>query len=141
MAIRAQTTTGQGDWSAVQALERGSEVVINTKQGEKMKGRLESVTDASLRLYRKRKATDVGRDDVKSVHLLKGKPRGKSALKGAAIGGVTGLGIGLALVLPPRSDIVGWVAPIFAAIGAGIGAFIGLLTGGGQKQILIYEAK
>ena len=141
MAINAQATAGQGDWSAVQTIERGSEVVINTKQGEKMKGKLESVSDTSLTINRKRRATDVGRADVKSVYLLKGNTRGKTILKGAAIGGAAGLGTGLTLYLPNQDDIIGWVVPSFAMIGAGIGALIGLLVGRGQKQILIYEAR
>jgi hypothetical protein len=64
---------------------------------------------------------------------LEGTRRASPAAKGALIGGLIGLGIGVLAVASADSDSgdsqVVLVVPAMAVIGAGIGAIVGAITG------------
>jgi hypothetical protein len=109
------------------------------KSGETVKGKLIDVSDTVLSIDRKNRTTYLERSRIQQVHRVEGKSRGKSALKGLVIGGTAGLGGGLIFYLPASDDVVGWVVPAFAVIGAGVGTALGTAFGKGRKQILVYE--
>jgi hypothetical protein len=127
------------EWSAVQALSSGDELVIETRNGETVKGRLNSVSDAQLSLSHKNNNTNIDRNNIRRIYRLGGTSRGKSALIGAGIGGGVGTAAGVAVY--SQGDFIGAVIPLFGAIGAGIGAAIGAAFGGKRERVLIYEAR
>lgn len=133
--------SGQNEWGTILRVPVGTDLVIETKAGETIKGKLMDVKDSTLMLSRKDQSTAVELTQVQKAYQLVGRTRKKSTAIGAAAGGLAGLGIGLGVYLPDSNDIVGAVVPGLAIIGAGIGAAIGAATGKGRKKILIYEAK
>lgn len=126
-------------WSRVQAVRVGREVTIEMKSGSTIKGKLTSVSNDTLELSSKRVVSTFNRKDVKRV-FTGGRGRAKGAMIGTLVGAGIGTGIGLLLYLPVKSDIVGWVVPALAVIGAGIGAAMGTLFGS-RKRTLVYEVR
>ncbi|MCI0659959.1 MAG: hypothetical protein L0220_02690 [Acidobacteria bacterium] len=129
-----------GDWTIVELLKKGEKLSVELKSGKNVNGKLASVSQTGLSISEGGKTTDLNRNDVSRIYQLVGRTRGKSALRGAAIGGAIGLGSGLSIYLPARDDLVGWIAPAFGVIGAGIGAGVGAVFSGAQKRILIYQS-
>ncbi len=136
-----ETSKAPGDWTIVELLKKGEKLSVEMKSGKSIKGELTSVSQIGLSISEGGKTTDLSRDDVSRVYQLIGRTRGKSALRGAGIGGAIGVTGGLILYLPARDDIVGWIVPAFGAIGVGIGAGVGAAFSGGQRRVLIYQAK
>jgi hypothetical protein len=149
LVLLAQTITAQnqeaaqpsGDWTIVELLKNGEKLSIELKSGKSIKGKLANVTNTGLSISEGTKTSSLSRDDVLRVYQVIGRTRGKSALRGAGIGGAIGAGSGLIIYLPARDDNVGVLVPIFGAIGAGIGAGVGLAFSGGQRRVLIYQAR
>ena len=138
----AQKSGASGDWSAVQDLPAGDEVVIILKDGKSVKGKVSSVTSDELNLTRKNKGETVRRESISQVYDLKRKAeKGKYAAIGTGIGAGAGLGIGVARKAPPGE--YGDAFPVIgAALGAGIGALGGFLFGQAKrKRVLIYQAR
>jgi len=138
---RAQQPTASGNWSAVQALAPGDDLVVKLKDGRSVEGKVNSVTDTELSVTRNNKSETFGRDRVFQVYERKRKSeKGKYAAIGAGIGAGTGLGIGLAKNSPAIDD--GEIYPVVGTIlGAGIGAVGGFLFGQAKrKRVLIYQA-
>jgi hypothetical protein len=138
----AQQPAASGDWSAVQNLAPGEDIVVNLKDGRGVKGKLISVTDAELSLTRNHKSETFSRDRIFQIYQRKRKAqKGKYAAIGAGIGAGVGLGIGLAKNSPPIDD--GEIYPqLGTALGAGIGAIGGFLFGDAKrKRVLIYQAR
>jgi hypothetical protein len=136
----AQNTTDLEVWASVKSIRFGEELVLVMKDGKTIKGKLRAISDTGLTLSQKGKISDLDSNDIRRVYMMKGRPRAKSSLLGAAIGSGVGVGVGLGLYLPNRNDIIGWVVPAFGVIGAGVGAVIGAITGG-RKRVLIYQVK
>ncbi len=137
----AQEKPQQSEWAAIQAVPAGGDLVIETKTGETIKGKLDTITDTTLNLKSKNKIVPFELTDIKRAYRVVGRSRGKSTLLAAGVGGATGVGVGLGIYLPARNDIVGVIVPAFGVIGTGVGAAIGALTGGGRKRVLIYESR
>ena len=138
----AQQPAPSGDWSAVQNLTPGEELVVNLKDGREVKGKLISVTDAELSLTRNNKSETFSRDRIFQIYQRKSKAqKGKYAAIGGGIGAGVGLGIGLAKNSPPVDD--GEIYPqLGTALGAGIGALGGFLFGDAKrKRVLVYQAR
>jgi len=138
----AQQPVAPGDWSAVQDVPPGDELVIQLKDGKSVKGRVSSVTGDEIGLTRKSRTETIRKDSMAHVYKFKRKAeKGKFAAIGAGIGAGAGLGIGLAKNSPPVDD--GEIYPkIGAAPGAGIGAIGGFLFGQTRRQrVLIYQAR
>lgn len=142
LVAHAQSTHEQPDgWNVVRAIPVGELLLVGLKDDRQIKGKLSSASETDLMVLEGSRSATLSRDNIRRIFRLVGKTRGRSALKGAGIGAVTGASIGLALYLPARDDIVGWIVPACGVIGTGIGAAIGGITGGGQKKVLIYEAR
>lgn len=136
----AQTTGGGGNWSAVGELSRGDKLSVEMKSGERVEGKLSSVSDAALVISQDgSKTATLERADIRRVYHTRGSSRRKWALIGTAIGGGVGAGGGGYLIARGVSEpavIVGG-----AALGAGIGAGLGAALGRDKKNDLIYEAR
>src|SRR5882672_72797 len=89
-------TAPNSDWSKLSAVTSGSKLSVKLKSGQTVDGKLSAVSDTSLSLTVKGKATDLKREDVASVYQLKKKSAKKSTLIGLGVGAGAGAAIGLA---------------------------------------------
>ncbi len=135
----------QTDWTAVQALPRGTKVRVETKDKKTYLGTIDTVTDTGAMIAIDGGQTQqVSRDNTRRVYRFEaGKSsRGKAIGIWAAIGAGVGAGIGAAVLgATGGSDETGKVLAPFILGGAGAGAAIGAAMGQGEKKILIYEDK
>jgi hypothetical protein len=143
-AASAQSAgSATGDWSSLNSIASGSKLVVKTKDGKTVEGRLGGVTDAALSLSVKNRPADLRREDVQSVYTV-GKGSGtKSTLIGMGVGAGAGAAIGGAA--SSQSDgfdkIDHAVIAGLTVVGAGVGALTGHLLGrGAGKRVLVYEA-
>ena len=93
LAPVASAQTAASDWSALKSVEAGSKLSVKLKTGKTVEGKLTGVTDDALSLSVKNSPADLKREDVQSVHRVKGR----SATKGTLIGLGLGAGAGAAL--------------------------------------------
>ncbi len=138
----AQAAPGESDWAAVQAIVQGKKLAIETKNGERIEGKLSNTSDTGLELIRKNKIVSVNRADIRRVYRLSGGSRVKGALIGAGVGAGVGVGAGFGILgATGGSDSAGdFMAGITLAV-AGIGAALGAIAGGASKRTLIYESR
>lgn len=135
---RRQSNTPD-DWAAVQTLSRGEKIIVRLKEGNRLSGRFDSATDLVINFTDDGKQLSLTRESIQRVQLNRGKSRLKGAALGAAIGAGAGLGLG-SYAYYSVGDFTGSTVPGFAVIGAGIGAGIGAAFAKGNKNETIYEA-
>jgi hypothetical protein len=128
------------DWAALQTLSPGQKIVVRLKDGDRLTGRFDSVTDLLINFTDGRRKVSLTRESVQRVQLDRGNSRGKGALFGAAVGAGAGFAFGSIIYFPFRDDMVGATVPASAALGAMIGAGVGAATGKGNKNETVYEA-
>ena len=138
--------TGMSDWARLNSIGSGTKLSVKLKDGKKMEGTLESVSDTSLALTVKNARKEVRREDVASVHTLSKKSVGKATLIGLGVGAGAGAVIGLAG--DASNDAGGFetidnvAAGAVTVIGAAAGALTGFILGKtGNKKVLLYESK
>ena len=138
--------TGTNDWSRLNSVASGTKLSVKTKDGKKVEGTLNSVSDSSLALTVKNAAREIRREDVASVHEVWKKSATKSTLIGLGVGAGAGAVIGLAG--DASNDAGGFegidnaVAGAITVIGALAGGIAGFVIGKtGKKRVLLYEFK
>lgn len=137
-----QDATGQQDWAAVQALSTGVKLLVETKDGKKLKGKLSNASSTTLALTDNNRTISLNRDDIQKIYQLRSGSRVTSALLGAAIGAGVGAGAALALLgATGGSDDTTGIIGRGTLIGAGIGIALGAAVGKGSRRVLIYESK
>jgi hypothetical protein len=141
-AAFAQQSADPADspWASVKLVPPGDEMEINLKDGKTINGRLVNATDKALVISRGDRTTTIDQANVQKVY----RKVPKSGITRTQIGTLTGMAAGAALGggLGASQDVdVGWTIPIFALMGAGIGAIAGSMSGGRRVKVLIYQAK
>ena len=144
MTVAAQDQTN--NWSRVTALSSGTKVAVKLKTGKTVNGAVSSVSDSALSLNVKNSTTEIKREDVATVYEVVKKG---SATKATLIGTGIGAGVGAAAGgIASSNDDNGFdkidhvATAALAIVGAGSGALVGYLIGrGGNKRVLVYEAK
>jgi hypothetical protein len=131
-----------GSWEGLKAVPPGDEVSVQLRNGQKLKGRLISVSDTALTLAQGNITTDVTRGDALRVHRVVSKSAKRAALIGLGIGAGTGLG-GTAIYANSggrggEADLWGLVAVV---AGGGGGALIGYIMGSRKQKALVYETR
>lgn len=147
-SLIAQTsTTPINDWSRLSAVEPESKLTIRLKNGKKIDGRLSSVSDAGLTLSVKDKPLEMKRDDIRSVHQVKGRSTTKWTLIGMGVG--AGAGAALGAVGRANDNDTGFdfdeldnaIHAGLVVVGAGLGAITGFFIGRTRrKKVLIYQS-
>jgi small nuclear ribonucleoprotein (snRNP)-like protein len=141
--VTLMAQTGTNDWSRLSGVTTGTMLSVKTKDGKKVEGTLNAVSDTSLTLTVKNAAKEIRREDIASVHEFSKKSAGKATLIGAGIG--AGLGAGLGLAGETSDDgleVKDSVTAGIVVLGAGIGALTGFLIGrSGKKRVLLYQSK
>jgi hypothetical protein len=132
----------RGSWEGLKAVPPGDEVSVQLRNGQKLKGRMISVSDTALTLARGNITTDVTRGDALRVHRVISKSTKRATLIGLGIGAGAGLG-GTAIYA--HSGGRGGEADLWALVavvaGAGGGALIGYIMGSRKQKALVYETR
>ena len=130
------------DWNGVRAIRTGTELIVETRDGKSIKGKLSSVTDSALNLTHGGKSDAIDQKIVRSIYLTKKGSRIKSALIGVGTGVAIGVGISVVIGLTNRGEDASFAAAAGILYGVPAGAVIGAVMGGKtRKGRLIYEAK
>jgi len=132
----------RGSWEGLKAVPPGDEVSVRLRNGQKLKGRLISVSDTALTLAHGNITTDVTRGDALRVHRVISKSAKRAALIGLGIGAGAGLG-GTAIFAHTgdrggEADLYGLVIMVACAGG---GALIGYIIGSHKQKALVYETR
>ncbi|MGI8642443.1 MAG: hypothetical protein ACR2MG_21140 [Pyrinomonadaceae bacterium] len=127
------------DWSSVKNLTPGTNLIIETKNRETIRGNVNSATDSALNLSSGGNIITVNQNDISEIYLTKKSFRIKRAFIGAGIGAAVGFGIGGIYSLITRGD--GLAAAAGLIYGLPIGAVVGAATNGKvRKGKLIYKS-
>lgn len=132
----------RGSWEGLKAIPPGDEVSVRLRNGQKLKGRLTSVSDTALTLEHGNRTTDVTRADALRVHRVVSKSAKRAALIGLGIGAGAGLG-GTAIFAytGDRGGEAGLYGLFAVVAGAGGGALIGYIIGSHKQKALVYETR
>jgi hypothetical protein len=138
-------STSNNNWTAVTTVPSGQKLVIELRNGKKVKGEFGSASETTVTVARGKNTEDVNRSDVRKIYRENGVSAGKNTVIGTAIGGGTGTVLGAATGgCDPQSFCIvgrGGVAGILGVAGASVGAITGFVVGKlRQKKVLIYEA-
>jgi len=144
-ASSASAQTATETWANVEAVKIKSPLIVETKTGAIVKGKVTSVTATTLNLSSGGKAVALERDDIAKVYRGKKSSRLKRALIGAGIGLGIGAGISGVYVLVKRDGdpLAAGAGLIYGfLVGVPVGAVVGAATGGkSRKGVLLYEAR
>jgi len=139
-ASSASAQTAQKPWENVEAVKIKSALIVETKVGATVKGKVTSVTATTLNLSNGGKAIALERDDIARVYRTVKGSRIKRAFIGAGIGAGVGFGIGGVYSVVNKQN--GLAAAAGILYGLPIGAVVGAATGGkSRKGALLYEAR
>jgi hypothetical protein len=132
----------RGSWEGLKAIPPGDEVSVRLRNGQKLNGRLISVSDTALTLANGNITTDVTRGDALRVHRVISKSAKRSALIGLGIGAGTGLG-GAAIFAHTggRGGEADLWALVAVVAGSGGGALIWYIMGSRKQKALVYETR
>jgi hypothetical protein len=138
-------STSTNNWTAVTTVPSGQKLVIELRNGKKVKGEFGGASETTVMVARGKNTENITRSDIREIYRENGGSAGKSTLIGTAIGGGTGAVLGAAtggcdgqfLCFGGRGVFAG----ILGVAGAGVGAITGFVVGKlRQKKVLIYEA-
>lgn len=116
------------DWDAVRRLKDGTRVLVTTRQGRGIDGRLITVSEDTLQLVvRWGRRQTLRRDDVHEVRLGHRLGVGQHAGVGLLLGGVTGFLVGSAAACDPH--VCGGEGGLAIAGGTVYGTLIGGIGG------------
>lgn len=141
-SAQEEEETATKTWANVEAVKIKSALIVETKTGEVIKGKVTSVTVATLNLSSGGRSVALERDDIARVYRAKKVSRLKRALIGAGIGLGVGAGIsGIYVLVKKDGDPLAAGAGLIYGFLVGIpaGAAIGAVTGGkSRKGVLLY---
>lgn len=127
------------DWRSVEAMSNKTSLIVETKTGTTVSGKVVEVTPTTLNLMRGGKTIALERGDIAKIYRAKKSSRLKRALIGVGIGAGVGFGIGGIYALITKGS--GLIASAGLLYGLPIGAVVGGLSGGkNRKGELIYES-
>lgn len=148
-SLVAQTSTApSNDWSRLAAVESGSKLSIKLKDGKRVEGKLSNLSDTSLTLSVKNKPVELKRDDIRSVHQVKGRSTKKWTLIGMGVG--AGATAAVVAVGRANDDDTGFdfdklenaIHGGLVVAGAGVGAITGFFVGRTRrKRVLVYQTR
>jgi hypothetical protein len=129
--VSAQTRTqkAQSDWGHVRQISFDAELIIETRNGNIIRGWMKKSDDTTVSVSNYRRVTEVPRLSIRRISVKGSVSLPKAAAVGLAAGSRVGYEAGR------TGSLKG------AAIGAGIGAILGAIFGSGKpKTTLVYEA-
>jgi hypothetical protein len=141
--LETESAVAQDNWEAVKRIPVGDEITVETRDGKQVKGRMSNISETSLTISSNKQPVSFDQPAIKNIYRRAiGGSRLKNTLLGSAVGtGIGGLIMAVVLASSGGSDSTGEGIAIGMALGAGIGTAVGLLTGKGDKKVLVYQAK
>lgn len=139
--VAASTGSAQSsanDWGALESLKSGSKVLVLTKSGRELKGKLSSISPTGIEVRSGSATVPISRDDVQTVHRSRRGSMLKRSLIGAAAGAGIGVAVGVIVTVATKSN--GLAAAGGFLYGIPIGAAVGAATTGRKRGELIYNA-
>lgn len=128
-----------GRWEKVAALQVTVPITVQTKDGDRIKGHFEDLSDTDLRLVTHFSQAVIPKEDIETITT---QPEDGLA-DGTLIGGGIGVGVMMsALAVKSDHDLNGLGMLVMAGIGFGIGAGLGAATDAATKgeAIVVYTA-
>ncbi len=123
-----------GQWANLRELRPGQRIGVVQSDLKRLEGRFEAFTDSGISVRVDREIV-VAKENVVRVYRRPRASRGIRALIGAAIGAVVGIVLTATVGDRFRNEGQDVPAGIWIAGGAGLGAGIGAITGGGSKTV------
>lgn len=118
----------------------GKNLQIDTKEGKRIKGRLDRISDAELQLTAKGRSIQCSFGNIQRIYVLHGRSVGRNMLLGGAVGAGGGAVLGTATGGDDKWLGRGAMAAGFAMVGGLIGSIVGVVSGLHQKKELVYIA-
>jgi hypothetical protein len=139
----ASAQAATNDWNIVRAIKPGTQLIVETRNGESVKGKLTGATDTGLQLSRDGKNVAFDQTAIGKIYLTKKGSRIKAALLGGVKGAGLGAGIGIVVALADRSSGDANFAPAAGVLfGFPAGVVYGAVRGGKTgKGRLVYYGK
>lgn len=128
-----------GRWEKVAALQVTFPITVETKDGDRIKGQFEDLSDTDLMLVTNVSRAVIPKEDIETITT---QPKDGLA-DGTLIGGGIGVGVMMsALAVKSDHDLNGLGMLMMAGIGFGIGAGLGVATDAATKGegIVVYKA-
>src|SRR5262249_14382907 len=89
-------STSTNNWTAVTTLPSGQKLVIELRNGKKLKREFARASETAVTVARGKNTEDINRSGIRKIYRENGVSAGKSTLIGTAIGGGTGVVLGSA---------------------------------------------
>ena len=137
MPVRAEVIPGR--WEKVAALQVTVPITVETKDGNRIKGHFENLSDTNLLLVTNFSRAMIPKEDIETITT---QPEDGIA-DGTLIGGGIGVGVMMsALAVKSDHDFNALGMLMMAGIGFGIGAGLGAATDAATKgeDIVVYKA-
>jgi len=146
VTLAQEAAAAVNDWAGLKTVAAGSKLDVKLKTGKRVKGNLISVSDTALSLSDRNNPAEINREEVLSIHEMRGMTAKKATLIGAGVGAAIGAGLGVAAADDPSNCFFciskSEGAAILGVPGAGVGALTGFVVGKiRHKRALIYQAK
>ena len=139
-----------GRWEKVSALELGTPITVELKNGDQVAGTFEGLSASDVELGTHFARAVIPKADIWTIATQKKGGAAKGARKGAIIGAVAGAGLGIAgMMMTPASRFgnkdLGKAQRLIMfvpAVAIGIGTALGIVTGAVTKSdaIVVYKS-
>ena len=140
-----------GRWEKVSALELGTPITVELKNGDQAEGTFEGLVASDLELGTHFARAVIPKADIQTIATQKKGGAANGARKGAIIGAAAGAGVGAAgmtVTVANKArgekirEQVGLFLLFVPAVATGIGAALGIVTGAVTKNdpIVVYKA-
>lgn len=139
ISVPARAEVIPGRWEKVAALQAAFPITVETKDGDRIKGHFEDLSDTDLMLLTNYSRAVIPKEDIETITT-----RTEDGLAdGTLIGGGIGVGVMMsALAVKSDHDLNALGMLTMAGIGAAIGAALGAATDAATKgeAIVVYKA-
>ncbi len=136
--------TSPNDWSAVQNLAAGTDLIVKTVNGQTVHGSILQATANEVELSVKGKSVSLSKNKIAALYSAVAKSGKRSKNIGLITGALVGAGAAGFINKDAvyEADYNYSAAVLLTAAGGAVGFFVGRLFGKGKKKgVLIYKAK
>ena len=138
-----------GRWEKVSALELGTPITVELKNGDQVEGTFEVLSASEVEVATHFARAVIPKEDIQTIATQKKGGAASGARKGAIIGAATGAAIGVGTLLYTEANrstgenlrvevfLLG-IPAVVAGIGAALGIAVGAVTQ--SEAIVVYQA-